>query len=111
MRIFDVDPARRRVKLRATSAKSEEAFATRLRQIEHSGCHYRCPDRTPRVPRHLADVVQAVLGFDERPCIRRLRSMVEPQGTTNQAGAETVKNAVGFVPGIGELMAVYATAK
>jgi kumamolisin len=81
MRIFDVDPARRRVKLRATSAKSEKAFATRLRQIEHGGCHYRCPDRTPRVPRHIADVVQAVLGFDERPCISRLRSMAEPQGT------------------------------
>jgi kumamolisin len=80
IRIFDVDPTRRRVRLRATSTKSEKAFTTRLREIEHGGCHYRCPDRTPRVPRQIADVVQAVLGFDERPCISRLRSMAESQG-------------------------------
>jgi hypothetical protein len=81
MRIFDVDPTRRRVRLRATSTQSEKAFATRLRQIEYGACHYRCPDRTPRVPQAIADVVQAVLGFDERPCISRLRSMAETQGS------------------------------
>jgi kumamolisin len=92
MRILDVDPTRRRVRLRATSTKSEKAFATRLRQIEHGACHYRCPDRTPRVPQAIADVVQAVLGFDDRPCISRLRSMAETQGSNGLYPSEMARH-------------------
>lgn len=78
MQVLDVDPARRRVALKATPAAAERAFSTKLRRVEHAGRHYHCPRRAGRVPPALAEIVDAVLGLDARPRLRRLRSMAGP---------------------------------
>jgi kumamolisin len=82
MAVFDVDPLRRRVRLRAAPERMEKAFATRLREVDGQSGRYRCPARTPRIAKELADLVEAVLGFDERPRIGRLREGAAPQGVS-----------------------------
>lgn len=82
MTISATDPGRRRLRLRATPAQIEKAFAMRFRRTEHGGHHYRHPARTPRVPRGIAKLVRTVTGFDERPVIGRLRDMAGPQGVS-----------------------------
>jgi hypothetical protein len=70
---------------------------------------WKDPQETVKIAEELAKHFRRYIAY-ELPNYRKLVQERHQQEAI-QAGAETVKNAVGFVPGIGELMAVYDTAK
>ncbi len=82
MAIIDADALRCRVKLSVAVADAERVFATELRQMQHGERLYHFPILPPRLPPALAEIVQAVLGLDARPSIRKLRNMAGPGGNT-----------------------------
>jgi kumamolisin len=82
MKIFAVEPGRRRLRLRGTVALVEKAFMTRFLHSHQEGVDYHFLARRPSIPRALSGLTQAVLGFDNRPRVNMLREMAGPTGTT-----------------------------
>jgi len=78
MRIARVDPLRGRVVVHAKCSHAQRAFGIRLRSTRVDGrrCHY--PSAKPMIPVPLRNVVEAVLGLDERPRFGRLRPNAGP---------------------------------
>lgn len=60
-------PERRTIKLAGTVAAMEKAFGVTLVQKDLHGTTYRVREGSIHVPAELADVVEAVLGLDNRP--------------------------------------------
>jgi kumamolisin len=60
------DRASRRVTLTGTVGAFNEAFGIALRRYEHSSGVYRCRSGPLRVPADVAEVIEAVLGLDNR---------------------------------------------
>jgi kumamolisin len=65
--IVQADIARRTVVLAGTVAQFNEAFGVELQQFEHEGGSYRGRTGPIHLPDELTDVVEAVLGLDNRP--------------------------------------------
>jgi kumamolisin len=82
MRVLGVDFLRRCVTLRGSTSNVERAFATKLVGVDDPvGGRRHCPARKPQLPRSLAGIVHAVLGFDTRSvALERLRSHAGPDG-------------------------------
>jgi kumamolisin len=59
--------ARRTVRLAGSVAQFEAAFAVRLQRFAHAGGSYRGRMGTIQIPAELQDIVEAVLGLDDRP--------------------------------------------
>jgi kumamolisin len=68
--VVHVSPERRTVKLEGTVADLTNAFDVTLVKCTHEGHEYRCRTGGIVVPSDLADSIQAVLGFDNRPQVR-----------------------------------------
>jgi kumamolisin len=81
LEVVSSDQARRQVKLAGPAAAMSRAFDVELHRYEHAGAVYRGRSGYVRVPAELADVVEAVLGLDERPQAR-------PHFSTLDAAAE-----------------------
>jgi len=67
LRVTSENRAARVVKLTGTVGTFNEAFDTSLRRYEHSSGFYRCRTGPLRVPADVAEVIEAVLGLDNRP--------------------------------------------
>ena len=65
--VLDSDAARRTVSLAGTAAQMAEAFGVTLERYEHADGAYRGRTGAVHVPPELADIVEAVLGLDDRP--------------------------------------------
>jgi len=59
--------ARRTVRLAGSVAQFEAAFTVSLQRFAHAGGSYRGRTGTIQIPAELQDIVEAVLGLDDRP--------------------------------------------
>lgn len=73
---IDIDPLRCQVHIRVPAAIVERVLGIRMGLVEHFGALFRCPLQPLEIPPPLAAFVQAIVGLDERPYVRKLRSMV-----------------------------------
>ncbi len=64
------DAARRTVTLQGSVAQVSSAFGVSLGRYEAGGRAYRGREGVVYVPRHLGDIIEAVLGLDNRPVAR-----------------------------------------
>ncbi len=67
LKVVETDAGRRLMKLEGTLAALQTAFGAQLRQYQHDGRSFR--DRTGALtaPSDIAEMVEAVLGLDQRP--------------------------------------------
>lgn len=65
--VSQVDRSRRMMKLSGTIDNFSKAFKVDLKCIEHNGKTFRSRTGTIQIPESLKDVIQAVLGLDNRP--------------------------------------------
>ncbi len=68
--VLDSSAARRSVHLLGTAQAMARAFHVDLRTYQHNNMTYRGHPDHVHVPKDLADVVEAVVGFDNRPYAR-----------------------------------------
>ncbi len=67
LRIVESDAGRRLVKLEGTVQALEKAFGTELRRYEDAGRTFRARSGSLSAPTDVADLIEAVLGLDQRP--------------------------------------------
>jgi kumamolisin len=67
MRVVSADPATRTVMLTATAAQASAAFGVSLGRYQTRSFSYRGREGEVHLPPEVAEVVQAVLGLDNRP--------------------------------------------
>ncbi len=67
MRVESADPATRTVMLTATAAQASAAFGVSLGRYQTHSYSYRGREGEVHLPPEVAEVVQAVLGLDNRP--------------------------------------------
>ncbi len=65
--VVRTDPARRLVTLEGSLKALETAFATKLQSYEHEGHSFRARTGVLSAPEPVAEMVEAVLGLDQRP--------------------------------------------
>jgi kumamolisin len=70
MQVESADAATRTVTVRGTAEQAKEAFGVSLGRYETDDLGYRGREGAVQVPADLADVVQAILGLDNRPQAR-----------------------------------------
>ena len=70
LNVGEVSLARRTVKISGTAAQLTSAFNVELSQHELNGQTYRMRSNSIHVPEDVADSIEAVLGFDNRPQAR-----------------------------------------
>ena len=68
--VVQADTARRTVVLSGSVSQFNRAFGVELRSFKHAGGSYRGHAGTIHLPESLADVVESVLGLDNRPQAR-----------------------------------------
>ncbi|HLY57622.1 MAG TPA: S53 family peptidase [Stellaceae bacterium] len=106
--VVEADAARRTVVLSGTVAAFNAAFDVDLQQYEHDAGAFRGRTGAVHLPEELQDVVQAVLGLDNRPQARcHLRRRSGHDGTAPHAAAVSytptaVASLYGFPPGTGK---------
>lgn len=102
------DAARRTVVLSGTAAQFCAAFSVQLRQMSHAGGSYRGRTGAILLPADLADIVEAVLGLDNRPQTAphfRVRPPAASRPAASGAASYTpiqVASAYGFPSGTGQ---------
>jgi kumamolisin len=88
LRVVSEDAAARQLKLSGTVAAFNEAFGTKLQQYQYSAGKYRCRTGALTVPADLGDVIEAVLGLDNRPQAKAHFRLRKPRkGARAAAGA------------------------
>jgi kumamolisin len=73
--VRDVDLTRRRVVLEGTARQMAEVFDASLRNYHDGHQKFRARTGSLRIPAEIAPWTRAVLGFDQRPQVKRLRSL------------------------------------
>jgi kumamolisin len=81
--VVQEDAGRRTVILSGTVAQFNAAFGVDLQQFEHEGGSYRGRTGPVHLPDELQDVVEAVLGLDNRPVARPHFRARHSQGNVN----------------------------
>jgi kumamolisin len=94
--VVQQDAARRTVILSGTAAQFNTAFGVDLQQFEHEGGSYRGRTGPVHLPDELQEVVEAVLGLDNRPVARPHFRARHPQGNVNWHAAAAA--ATSFSP-------------
>jgi kumamolisin len=99
--------ARRTVRLAGSVAQFEAAFAVRLQRFAHAGGSYRGRTGAIQIPGELQDVVEAVLGLDDRPQARPHCRLRKPSAAGGSAADESftpieVATLYGYPPGTGQ---------
>jgi kumamolisin len=75
LKVLDVDPAARTVRLGGPVSAMEQAFQVKLIKYSHSRGDFRGRRGVIQVPTEVKGIVEAVLGLDDRPVAReRLRA-------------------------------------
>src|SRR5262249_43689271 len=92
------DAARRVVVLAGPASNMEAAFDVKLQHFEREGRVFRGRVGTVRVPADIADLIEAVVGLDQRPQARPFVQIFEPSG-----GPRPLVAASFAVPGIARL--------
>jgi kumamolisin len=107
MEVVSADAGRRTVVARGTVAAASAAFAVSLGRYEGDDLTYRGREGAVHVPPELADVVQAVMGLDDRPQARMHVKRGEPLHETElpEPGADPVS----LLPTAGEIAPRAAT--
>jgi kumamolisin len=86
--VVESSAARRSVVLSGTAKAFCEAFGVSLQQYEHEGGTYRGRTGAVSVPAELGDVIEAVLGLDDRPQARPHFQRYQPEpGVAARAAA------------------------
>lgn len=85
--VVQEDAARRTVILSGTVAQFNGAFGVELQQCEHDGGTYRGRTGPIHLPDELIDIVEAVLGLDNRPQARPNFRNRTPHGNVNWRAA------------------------
>ncbi len=67
LEVVESDAGRRLVRLEGTLAALQAAFGAELRQYQHEGRSFRARTGPLSAPSDIAEMVEAVLGLDERP--------------------------------------------
>ena len=67
LRVPEVSPERRTVKIEGTIKDLTQAFGVQLEQYHHEGKDYRGRTGGIHVPADVAGSIEAILGFDDRP--------------------------------------------
>jgi kumamolisin len=97
---------RRTVVLSGTVANFQEAFGVSLQNYEHAEGSYRGREGVITLPPELKDIVQAVMGLDNRPQARaHFRAAARdaaPAATPVSYTPTTIASIYGFPPGTGE---------
>ncbi|MGH3733203.1 MAG: S53 family peptidase [Acidimicrobiales bacterium] len=117
LRILEVDPAARRVRLGGTAGAMAAAFGVQFQQYEHPDGRFRSHSGPVLLPPDLADVVVAVLGLDDRPqADTRYRlskdpaSSYTPLAIARMYGAQSGATASGVVVALIELGGGYTSS-
>jgi kumamolisin len=98
--VVAADPAQRSVILGGAVAQFNKAFGVDLRQFEHPDGSYRGRIGPVQVPEQLADVVEAVLGLDNRPQAHpHFRSRRAPAAPTASFTPEALAELYNFPSG------------
>jgi kumamolisin len=94
---------RRTLILSGTAAQFSAAFGVQLHRYEHDGGTYRGREGSIELPDELADVVEAVLGLDNRPQARP-HFRIRPASSTAESSFTPTQIAAlyGFPAGSGE---------
>jgi kumamolisin len=71
LNVTEASPERRTVVLSGTARALSSAFGVTLERYESDGISYRAPSGPVHLPPELAPIVEAVIGFDDRPYARR----------------------------------------
>jgi kumamolisin len=69
-RVINESKARRCVVLAGSIRKFSRAFHVRMNNYRHAGTAYRSHVDAIQIPAHLEGIVQAILGFDDRPLMK-----------------------------------------
>ena len=113
--VTDENRASRTVKLRGTVQAFNTAFGTELRRYEHPSGMYRCRTGNLTVPADLENIVESVLGLDNRPQakphfrLRQRRPGVQAKAASVSYSPLQVAKAYGFptgATGAGQCIAV-----
>jgi kumamolisin len=67
LRIVEIDPAQRSVKLNGLAVDFSKAFHVELNQYQYPGGSYRGREGVISLPQSLAGIVEGVFGLDNRP--------------------------------------------
>jgi kumamolisin len=121
--VRDIDLGTRRVVIEGTSRRMAEVFGVALRVYDDGSRQFRARSGSLQIPTAIAPWTRAVLGFDQRPQVKRLQRLAEAgQGaglwpTANAAlygiplDADVSKQCVGIIAlGGGYLPSDLATA-
>jgi kumamolisin len=84
LRVVQVDPARRLVKLTGTVAAMSQAFEVQLDRYESPGLSFRGRVGAIKVPANIAGIVDSIHGLDNRPQAEP-RTRLHPQDTPASA--------------------------
>ena len=88
--VVNTSASRRTIVLSGTVADFEDAFGVSLKNYEHPAGAYRGREGAVSLPDTLKDIVQAVLGLDNRPQARaHFRPSAHPAGGAAPAAAAT----------------------
>jgi kumamolisin len=104
--VVQEDAARRTVVLSGTVAQFDRAFGIELKHYEYPGGTYRGREGVIQIPEQLADIIEAVLGLDNRPQARphfRLRAPRRRGGSKSSppqrsSSARASSAAVSYLP-------------
>ena len=108
--VVETDPSRRLLRLEGTVRALQTAFGTRLHSYVHQGHTFRARTGQLSAPAHLAGMVEAVLGLDERPIATpksiRLAEADVSVGFLPNAVARLYRFPTGAGAGRGECIAI-----
>ena len=103
LKVVDVLPGQRLVRLSGLASEMQAAFGTELHDVEHAGGRYRMRRGDLTVPSSIASLVQSVLGLDNRPVAKpRFVLLPRAKGTGTDADGEValdIQVAGGNAPG------------
>jgi kumamolisin len=98
MKVESADAATRTVAVTATVAQASAAFGVSLGRYQTDGFSYRGREGTVHLPPDLVDVVEAVLGLDNRPQarthLRRGQAIIDRELPDPAAGPATLLPAI-----------------
>jgi len=98
MNVQSADAATRTIQVTATAAQASAAFGVSLGRYQTDGFSYRGREGTVHLPADLVDVVEAVLGLDNRPQARTHLRRGQPISDRELPGPAT--GAVSLLPAI-----------
>ncbi|HSE43348.1 MAG TPA: S53 family peptidase [Acidobacteriota bacterium] len=108
LHVVEISKPRRCVVLSGTILKFSRAFQVHLKDFEHTGQTYRSHSDAIQIPADLADVIEGILGLEDRPLMTH-HTFIAAMHSTNHVEPIEVARAYQFpahVNGEGERIAI-----